>query len=528
MPDLSYWGGNVTPQGDYQGLEGLAGAGKQFIDRQGRVMDEHRLAATDFLENQANRIERGEGFWDSLPSLEEVQAAPDPELDDMMTGQRGNEVLGQVLDAVTPLGAAGTIMRATKEHAIAAAQKMKAAGAHPQEIIQKTKVYEDRAGNWKTQVPDHNSMVAEHEATRLKRMTPKDINALKRKPEIRRLDTVFRHPELAAEHPQVFKYGEVKYTTDVQIGAMSPKFDTEGNLIKFQILVNPAGVRKHAERLGTDYNEALRSILLHETNHGIQVIDNLPAGNNTGWIDELHMDYNIYETHLKELKRTYAQLPKTAPRAEEIRREMLATEDHLKLLDKANASGMDDEVLYRSNIGEGDAFWTEAMRNDPDVATKLPSHARPERPATKMYGNDLPLMEGFENVTAPGRHIFQLSPEGAAAAGPNLRASPGLTKAINEARAKRRGVKQALAAKQNPEISLKSLDYHGEAPKGLKGLTQRVLSENKGDARAAGQVKRWLEMYDNGLISEGELQRALNRMTKASKEFNQGRRLGAL
>lgn len=440
MPDLSYWGMNLPPQGEYQGLQGLPGVAKQ-------VYDERRSDLTDLMEEEATAADERGGFF-NYPSLESLQAANAQDMQPIGTDV-GNELIGRVIENMSPPAVAGTIVRAKAGQMVDDALAMMREGKHPQEIISKTGIYSDRAGNLKTQIPDHNSQVAQHEVQRLKRMTDLEVRKLGRYPETRELHTVFRHPELAAEHPEVFAKGKVKYTSDVKIGAMSPKFDNQGNLMRFEVMINPNGVRKYAADRGLTYEEGLRSVMLHEVNHGVAVIDKLPSGSSGDWIKELRIDRAIYENHLRQLKEVQRQLPRTAPRSQEIAKEIMAAEDHLRLLKAAD--NMDADVLYRHNIGEGDSFWVEQMMNDPNVASKLPSHARAEGATTAQYGNDLPMMQQYENVTATGQHPYMLSPEVAGAVGTDLRASPGLQRAIDDARAARRGQKQAAV---QPQIDL--------------------------------------------------------------------------
>ena len=51
------------------------------------------------------------------------------------------------------------------------------------------------------------------------------------------------------------------------------------------------------------------------------------------------------------------------------------------------------------------------------------------------------------------------------------------------------------------------------------GLERMLRSENKGDARTTGRIKKLQDQEEAGLISPGERHRALNRLTKSHKEF---------
>ncbi len=50
-------------------------------------------------------------------------------------------------------------------------------------------------------------------------------------------------------------------------------------------------------------------------------------------------------------------------------------------------------------------------------------------------------------------------------------------------------------------------------------LERMLRSENKGDARIAGHIKKLREQEKSGLITAGERQRGLNKLTKSYKKF---------
>ena len=96
--------------------------------------------------------------------------------------------------------------------------------------------------------------------------------------------------------------------------------------------------------------------------------------------------------------------------------------------------------------------------------------------------------------------------------GPKKRAAPLVGAAIGlaaraAAKAGAKRVAKSAAKKTASKAKISS----------QKTLEKRLRSENRGDSRTASAIKKLQDQERNGLISAGERQRALNRMTKTSK-----------
>jgi len=394
MNDFSYWGMKE------QNTPSLAGIGKQVY--QGAA-DRWKQA----LANEAQNTQR------SLPSIEQLEQSyagqEIPSMESLMA--RGTE---KVFDTMNPLPASGLGMIVGKGAKIFNPEKVTAAkellkeGLSKQDVAAKTGYYKDRAGNWKTQISDSGSQVASHEVARMKRMTPLDIRKAEAVPS-RQLRSVLDHKELYSSYPWLATKADVKITPRVKYAAMSPKFDAKGNLLKANILVNPEGVRKYAQAAGMSYDETLRTMLLHEANHAVQSLDNLPNGNSAGWINEVKGELADTKRKLTRLKEVRRQTPNEAQMAKEFDGKIAEMEGHIKLLDAAK--DVDSSVLYRHSIGEGDAFWTQSMKDDPNVMFKLPSHEYLDNPRLMQEGNTLPLQEKYINVTKSGKSAYMFPPE---------------------------------------------------------------------------------------------------------------------
>jgi len=79
-----------------------------------------------------------------------------------------------------------------------------------------------------------------------------------------------------------------------------------------------------------------------------------------------------------------------------------------------------------------------------------------------------------------------------------------------------------IAAKQLAKKGAKKVVKKKASPQ--QRLERMLRSENKGDARTSGRIKRLREQEEAGLISPGERQRALNRLTKSQKALPKRRR----
>ena len=392
MADLSYWGMN-KPSGEYKGREGLPGLLSQRYD----------VAKEQFSQPNAN-----------LGELTR-QVMAEPELTPEEQKELGMQGVEKTLDFMNPLpiSGLGTIIgQGAKSWSTQAVQKAKALmskGLSKQEVAAKTGYYKDRAGYWKSQISDAGSKVHPIWTQEFKSMTPLGIRKATKAGEQVSLSKLMEHPTLYENYPWLGSSSTtVKVTNKVNFAAMSPKFDREGNLLKTDILINPEGVRKYANAAGMQYEEALRTMLLHEANHAVQTVDNLPGGNSPGWIEKIKGEVGEMKKALLEARAIRKQIPSQAPRAKELDAEIAEMAGHVSYLEKVK--DIDSDVLYRHSIGEGDSFWVQTMKDDPNVMFKLPSHEQPN-PRFMMEGNALPLQEGLMNVTKPGRTAHMYPPE---------------------------------------------------------------------------------------------------------------------
>lgn len=418
MADLSYWGMN-KPSGEYKGRGGLPG----LLSQRGDILKEQLSQPNADL----NALTR------------QVMASPE-----MTPEEQRDSGMGLVEKAVDfmnplPISGLGTIIGSgAKSWSTQAVQKAKALmskGASKQEVAAKTGYYKDRAGHWKSQISDAGSEVDEFHTQFLKSMTPLQIRKAASESPVM-LKSMLKHQDLYENYPWLATKAQVKVTNKVGFAAMAPKFDREGNLLKTDILVNPDGVRKYAAAAGMMFPEALRTMLLHEANHAVQTLDNLPGGNAPGWIKKIKGEVEIVKKALKKNREIRRQLPASSPRAKELLAESTEMEGHIKLLEAAK--DVDSDVLYRHSIGEGDSFWVQSMKDDPNVMFKLPSHEQ-ENPRLMMEGNTLPLQPGLMNVTKPGMHPWMTTPEAEIMAQTLRRGAPqqtqeGLKQAASEAR----------------------------------------------------------------------------------------------
>ena len=79
--------------------------------------------------------------------------------------------------------------------------------------------------------------------------------------------------------------------------------------------------------------------------------------------------------------------------------------------------------------------------------------------------------------------------------------------------------KVALKAKRAKKVAdrakaAKKAVTKKKKPTNFKSQESKLKAENKGDERTVGRIKRLKEQNDSGLISDGERQRALTRLTK--------------
>lgn len=337
-----------------------------------------------------------EGASLDYPSMEEIEQAPAPA---GTLSQVGQGVLETTLDAVTPLGGlAGTIVsRGSKNWNEAKVlqtiqlTKPKAAGGEgmsKREATAITGYYKDRAGNWKTQISDKNSSISDLGNDMLQRWKPSQkLNEGGRWPRTK-LSSVYKHDTLYEEYPWMAANTEIKWSTDTNYAAVAPiKINaTTGKVDSAVILVNPLGVDKYAEMYGLSRKEALRSMINHETNHVIQAIDELPGGSNKEYFKQVKKAQPAIVKKLKSLQATQKQIPETAPRYQELGEEIDRLQKHVDFVEQNWHTKAGD--LYYNTLGEADAFWSQAVRHQPQPQYQLPTHEDVTRNKVRMEGPD--------------------------------------------------------------------------------------------------------------------------------------------
>lgn len=344
-----------------------------------------------------------EGVGLQYPSMEEIEQAPEQA---GTLSQVGQGALEATLDAVTPLGGlAGTIVsRGSKnwnEAKVLQTQQLtkpKALGGEgmsKREAAAITGYYKDRAGNYKTQISDKNSSISDLGTDMLQRWKPSQkLNEGGRWPRTK-LASVYKHDTLYEEYPWIAANTEIKWTTDTNYAAVAPiKINsTTGKVESAVILVNPLGVDKYAEMMGLSRKEALRSMINHETNHVIQAIDELPGGSNKEYFNEVKKAQPAIVKKLKNLKATQKQIPETAPRYQELGEEIDRLQKHVDFVEQNWNTKAGD--LYYNTLGEADAFWSQAVRNQPQPQYQLPTHEDVTRNKVRMEGPD--WLGGYHN-----------------------------------------------------------------------------------------------------------------------------------
>jgi len=365
MAGFSYWGMNPESDLDYEGSKGLAGAAKQRYD-------EMKLGATDAME----QYNTGPSLGDVVGSQEEYykanpEEAPQSMREAVMTGTE------KVMDWMNPVPIAGIgsiISKGAKSFdpaLVKEASQMLDSGVHPRTVAAETGYFKDYAGHWKTQVSDAQSTITPEgqvAATRRLSSNPAE-NKYK-------LGFLMKHDELFYEYPKIAQKTEVLFTTKLpSLGAAATTLDSSKNFSKATIKINPNKLQAYADAKGISIDEALRIVLVHESNHVIQTLDKLPGGSGPGWFKKEKTKLPVRKKELNEVQEALGQVPKTAPRYAELKQQAQELKEHIRFFEK-NAE-VSDDLLYYNTLGEADAFWAQSMIDDPYVVEKLPMHYDP-------------------------------------------------------------------------------------------------------------------------------------------------------
>jgi len=374
-----------------------------------------------------------EGFGLQYPTMDEVKAAPAAS---GTLAEVGQPALEQSLDALTPLGGlAGTIIsRGAKnwnEAKVLQTQhlmKPKAAGGEgmsKREAAAITGYYPDRAGNWKTQISDKDSTVTETGSLMLNKWKPSQkLNEGGRWPRTK-LPSVYKHDTLYENYPWMAANTDIKWTNETGLGAAKVKLGSkDGKVVSAEIFINPKGIDQYAEMYGMSRQEALRSVINHETNHVIQAIDELPSGSSEAYFEEVKKQLPAAKKKLRSKKEILSQIPETAPRYQELSDEIERLQKHIDFAEMNKTTK--DEFLYVNTLGEADAFWSQVMRKNANPQYTLPYH-EDVRSKVRMEGPE--WMGGYHDVEFDVNRMAVTSPGyetlGEVAPISPLRASPG-------------------------------------------------------------------------------------------------------
>jgi len=376
-----------------------------------------------------------EGFGLDYPTMDELRAAPAPTATLAEVGQEGFD---RITDALTPLGTiAGTIIGRGAIHwneaKVLQTQHLRkpkdqgGEGMSKREAAAVTGYYQDQAGNWKTQISDKTSTVTETGTNMLNRWKPSQkLNEGGRWPRTM-LSSVYKHDTLYENYPWMAQNVDIKWTKETKLGAVGDvKLGSkDGKVVSAEVWINPQGIDEYAEMYGISRQEALRSVINHETNHVIQAIDELPSGSSEEFFEGLKLKLPVVKKDLKSKKETLAEIPETAPLYQELSDEVERLQKHVDFVEMNLKEK--DEFLYYNTLGEADAFWSQTMRNVANPQYTLPYHedvrSKVRMPAPEWTGDgyhDVNFSRNRMAVTSPGYEtvgeVAPISP---------LRATPG-------------------------------------------------------------------------------------------------------
>lgn len=461
---------------------------------------------------------RQEGFGLDYPSLETLESAM-PQ--DVSLSEIGQEGLEKTLDLVTPLGV-GTIIGPSAKGFYRTINEATAAGKSPMQtqemaesliaqgeparlVTQKTGYYQDRFGNWKTQIDDVGTGPTKAVGPLFKNWKPSQkLNEGGRWPE-RQLEKVFHHPRLFEEYPWMKGDNvKVRFSTETNFAAAQMKIDEKtGRVIGGTIYINPQGVQAWKKKFNLPtMNEAYRSMMLHEMQHVVQGIDNLPYGSSEDWFNSIVKKAPAIRKEVASLAATIQKLPDGVPLKQQKIDRMEALQRHLDFMDRNK--NMKGGYKYVTTQGEMDAQWTQANRDVAGIKYRHP--IQEDRGATYQDEGiyQAKFKEGQVALTSPGYGIT------------GTRADTRPMEMLSEA--ERKSVTAETPWTRSQDFSELLSDVKPSANvvpyNEMNGLERRLVKERPGDARIKGVIKRLRELEEAGLISERERYQELNRLTR--------------
>lgn len=461
---------------------------------------------------------RQEGFGLDYPSLETLESSMPKNVQLSEIGQEGLE---KALDLVTPLGV-GTIIGPSARGFYKTIKDAQAAGVSPMQtqemaetliasgeparlVTQKTGYYQDRFGNWKSQIDDIGTGPTKAVGPLFKQWKPSQkLNEDGRWPE-RQLEKVFHHPRLFEEYPWMKGDNvKVRFSTETDFAAAQMKLDGKtGRVVGGTIYLNPQGVQRWKDRFGLPtMNEAYRSMMLHEIQHVIQGIDNLPSGSSEDWFKEIVKKAPVIRKEINSLDSQIQRLPDGVPLKQQKIDRRDALQRHIDFME-AN-KGKHEHLKYVTTQGEMDAQWVQANRDVQGVKYRHP--IQEDRGATYMD-------EGTRQVKFQEENVALTSPAfGVTGSRPDTRPMEFLSPSERKAAAKEPSWTQSqdfseLLSDVKPSANV--VPYNK-----MNGLERRLVQEHPGDARIKGVITRLRELEDAGLITERERYQKLNELTQ--------------
>lgn len=257
------------------------------------------------------------------------------------------------------------------------------------ELTSATGHYRDSLGNIKTQISDADSSITPAGISYMENWQPSKS--------VMNIDTgmnlgnFLKHDELYDDFPEFMSRVRVKFTpvpvdpisgrASNSIGHAGSTFNNKGVWKKGEIVIHREALEKHAQRMGMTAKDYLHAVVIHEANHLVQAEQFLPSGSNDAYFRKIKKPEEVARKQ-DALDRVNRVLDKSNLSAVEKSKHEVAKaklEAHLEFVGDISQSEVSSDYLYRSTLGELDAFWAERFRKEPNVARMLPVHEYSDR-----------------------------------------------------------------------------------------------------------------------------------------------------
>lgn len=173
------------------------------------------------------------------------------------------------------------------------ARQMHAAGQSPEEIWQKTGWNQNVAGQWRYEIEDNLSKLADE-------ITDGEY--------IGHLEDILKHDDLYNQYPHLKKLG-IRIKLDPNVKHATGEATTQGKALGS--LYNPATKESLPYRITATAGskDDLTDTILHEVQHHIQKYENFPRGGNASdmarWAKSQRIENDLIETGLKQMEDEY-------------------------------------------------------------------------------------------------------------------------------------------------------------------------------------------------------------------------------